>query len=90
MTVRVCKRKGGLGNGSVGEALAIGLGFFFVAMVEYLDKCNASRKGLILLYSSRVTQLIMPRSHGSGSGRLLLHCTLIQETENEQEAGARI
>lgn len=55
MTVRVFKRKGGLGNGSVGEALAIDLGFFFVAMVEYLDKCNARGQGLILLYSSRVT-----------------------------------
>ena len=53
--MRVFKRKGGLGNGSVGEVLAIGLGFFFIAMVEYLDKRSASRKGLILLYSSRVT-----------------------------------
>lgn len=85
--MRVFKRKGGAGNGSVGEALAIGLGSFFVATVEYLDKCNARRQGLISLYSSRVIQLIVLRSHGSGSGRLLLRCAIIQETENEQGVG---
>lgn len=66
--MRVFKRKGGLGNGSVGEALAIGLGFFFVAKVEHLDKCNARGQGLILLYSSRVIQLIYQEVMAVGVG----------------------
>lgn len=59
------------------------LSSFLVAVVKHPGKCNAREEGLILVYSCRGTQSIV--SGKAWRGRLLSHCTWIQETENEQE-----